>query len=528
MSHVHRGTGAMPSPNSSKAPIFNSEMLELLEFFEVFEDLASTYGLTSADKCKSLVCYVDRQIKRFWIMLMGFESREYGTFKKSILTQNPGASKGQRYTIHELECIIVNQVDSNINTEKELMNYYRLLVRAHHQILQWLELKDPDFNCNEPAHFKKVVEAGHHVFLDEAFNAEFNDPITLRIQSIRDRRAPLTTTSHRRRHDALCKVQTKIVRFMQPQVPVQAPQKSTMDELACLSPTAANAWAAPCTRQLCSNVSTAPPVPSSAPLLPKQCLFCGQSHYLQYSQVAAEYLRTGRIIRIENLQQAVDRHAQSIASSTPSSNPPPTTIPSSAFMSESYFLQCTRIVENHATVTTVKDDDSGADTLAITCSKAKNVVLNSDDPAPLQEKSNEATSLLSSSHAHQQTRSINVPLPDIPLAPPKKTPAYVYESKAAIPDAASCIYQSMLNMAVPNVTITDLLTVSSDLRREAVEHCKTHRVSPPSSATTLAAAIPVPPPQIEHATPLRELKVTLNGIHMEMALLDEGSELVVI
>ncbi|OAX31889.1 hypothetical protein K503DRAFT_702977, partial [Rhizopogon vinicolor AM-OR11-026] len=38
----------------------------------------------------------------------------------------------------------------------------------------------------------------------------------------------------------------------------------------------------------------------------------------------------------------------------------------------------------------------------------------------------------------------------------------------------------------------------------------------------------MPPPIVEHATPLRELKVMLNGIHAEMGLLDEGSELVVI
>jgi hypothetical protein len=36
------------------------------------------------------------------------------------------------------------------------------------------------------------------------------------------------------------------------------------------------------------------------------------------------------------------------------------------------------------------------------------------------------------------------------------------------------------------------------------------------------------PPQVEHATPLRELRVTLNGVYSELGLLDEGSEIVVI
>ncbi|KAJ8580870.1 hypothetical protein M405DRAFT_887778, partial [Rhizopogon salebrosus TDB-379] len=88
-------------------------------------------------------------------------------------------------------------------------------------------------------------------------------------------------------------------------------------------------------------------------------------------------------------------------------------------------------------------------------------------------------------------------------------------------------------MVVPNVTISDLLAISSDLRKEAVEHCRTQRVPSPHSSVLSAgvsavAAYHAPPVQIEHATPLRELRVTLNGVHSELGLLDEGSEIVVI
>ncbi|KAG2067662.1 hypothetical protein BDR04DRAFT_1158790 [Suillus decipiens] len=163
---------------------------------------------------------------------------------------------------------------------------------------------------------------------------------------------------------------------------------------------------------------------------------------------------------IKNLQQAVDRHAQTIASSALSSNPPPSNIPSSAFISESYFLQCTKIAENHATVTTIEEDDSGADTLAITHSKAKNAVLNSIDT----KNPKEVTSLSSNSRTHTQAPPVEISPPDIPPTLQKKTPTYSYESKAAIPDAASRIYQTMLDTAVPNITIADLLAVSPDLR----------------------------------------------------------------
>ncbi|OJA13438.1 hypothetical protein AZE42_02284 [Rhizopogon vesiculosus] len=392
MSHALQGIGAMPGPNSSKAPLFNGETSELLEFFELFEDLASTYGLTSADKSKCLVRYVDLPTKRFWITLTGYESRDYGVFKQNILDQYPGASKGQHYTVRDLERIVVNQADSDIHTETELVHYYRqfraiavwlvmnekisvcdrdkyfwqgLPARARRQILQRLELRDPNFNRNEPADFEKVLEAGRHVFSDEAFDAEFNDPITLRIKSIRDRRIPTSATVNSRAHnrasydsddedelrDAPREVQTRTVRFGSPEPPIPSIQKSTLDEvdtlarqmhgldiadvtysscytrLVCLAPAAAQAWAPPRTRQLSANVSPVTPTHAA----PAQsfnndflCYFCGQQHLIRNCPTAADYIRTGLVVREnrfytyadgsriyrrgnETIQQVVDR-----------------------------------------------------------------------------------------------------------------------------------------------------------------------------------------------------------------------------
>lgn len=208
---------------------------------------------------------MDLSTKCFWITLTGFKSWEYSTFKRSILGHYPGASKGQCYMVRELEHIIINQADSDINIEKELMQYYsqfqavavwlvtnskisaqdcdkyfwqELPVRARCQILQWLKLKDPDFNHNELAHFEKVIEAGRHVFSDDAFDTEFNDLITLHIQSIRDHCTTPAPTNNcqaqdyhiydsdddNESHNASQKVQMKTVHFTSPQVPVQAAQ----------------------------------------------------------------------------------------------------------------------------------------------------------------------------------------------------------------------------------------------------------------------------------------------------------------
>ncbi|KAG2046147.1 hypothetical protein BDR06DRAFT_985678 [Suillus hirtellus] len=114
----------MLGTNSSKAPTFNGETSELLEFFELFEDLASACGLLDAEKCKMIIRYVDIQMKCFWVTLMGYESKDFTVFKASILSQYSGAAKGLWYSIRDLERIVISNVNNDISTETELLQYY--------------------------------------------------------------------------------------------------------------------------------------------------------------------------------------------------------------------------------------------------------------------------------------------------------------------------------------------------------------------------------------------------------------------
>ncbi|KAF9235362.1 hypothetical protein BU15DRAFT_64949 [Melanogaster broomeanus] len=113
MSNMNKGINAMPAPTSNKAPSFNGETSELLEFFEYFEDLSSACSLTDADKCKVIVRYVDKATKCFWITLAGYESHDYTAFKKSILAQYPGADKGIKYSRRELELVVASPSTSH-------------------------------------------------------------------------------------------------------------------------------------------------------------------------------------------------------------------------------------------------------------------------------------------------------------------------------------------------------------------------------------------------------------------------------
>lgn len=284
------GILAMPGPGSNKAPLFEfyGKTFELHEFFELFEDLASCCALTDEQMCKTIVRYTDVLTKRFWVTLTGYESRDYAAFKKSILATYPRA----RYTIRDLETIVIDAADSDISTETELLQYYR----QFRPVAVWLEAnakisareRDQYFWQGLPhsarraigrrlerkeADFEKVLEAGRFVLSEDAFDAVLNEPINGHLRSMHDTRGsklkPSRTSwdsdEEEERKDARREVQTKRAVF----TPPPAPLKSTLDKVEALAremhgldishvnyavcytqlvylvPIAANVWAAP-------------------------------------------------------------------------------------------------------------------------------------------------------------------------------------------------------------------------------------------------------------------------------------------
>jgi hypothetical protein len=109
----------------------------------------------------------------------------------------------------------------------------------------------------------------------------------------------------------------------------------------------------------------------------------------------------------------------------------PSNTATSAFISESHFLQCVPVVENHAVVVTIEEEeDKEGVSLAITQLKAK--MAQTPEEAPSQTKTNPPT-------PPPPTNTIQLDIPDS-----KRTPTFHYESKAVTPDAAKCIYEVIL------------------------------------------------------------------------------------
>ncbi|KAF8884180.1 hypothetical protein BD779DRAFT_1801800 [Infundibulicybe gibba] len=175
----HKGILAMPGMTSKEAPTFSGvETLELLEFFDYFEELADKFELTDSER---------------W-----FGAHDYKKFKASILDQYPGASKGIKYTVRDLGRLMKASRDDEITSETELLQYYRKfrpiavwLVTNHkigegerdhyfwyglhpstrHQISRRLKLEDPEnYTRSEAADMDKVLAAGRFIFSDEALD----------------------------------------------------------------------------------------------------------------------------------------------------------------------------------------------------------------------------------------------------------------------------------------------------------------------------------------------------------------------
>jgi len=95
---VGKGISAMPTPGSRKAPRFEGDVEELLEFFVEFEELAGDCQLKEEDKVKMVVRYVPKETRKFWKSLEGYKAGKYDDLRNGVLAEHPGADKGEKYT----------------------------------------------------------------------------------------------------------------------------------------------------------------------------------------------------------------------------------------------------------------------------------------------------------------------------------------------------------------------------------------------------------------------------------------------
>ena len=448
-----------------------------------------------------------------------------------------------------------------------------------HDILLQLQLKDPKkFDHTEHPNFEKVIKAGHIVLTNDRFDIDKNNPVALHLCSVCDSSAPPSDNKNTPScpyndedkycyiNDACQEVRTKTVCFDESKALIDEVDDlscciSRLDVhdsayagcyacLLCLSTATTEIWpplagARPRTAPVHQTFSMTNTTTSTA-LLSGNCFMCRGQHLVGQCHVVDDYIHAGRIVHSDRYLAYPDgsrihchhgtgllcttinecygntlpvQATTSDVSLTPSTfrHDPPPHISSTTYAvndpdSATYIFQCMPIVENNAVI---MEMDEEADICAMTRSKAK----AKESSNVKQEKGDSA-----------QKKGIGKPCEHTPNGSPsassldKRAPAYTYESKAMNPAITKQTFSKILNVIVPSITVSDLIAISPDIRKEAVNYACMQRI-PSFTATN---ELSVSPPLIEYSTPLRELKVTINGIHEEITLLDNGSEIVVI
>jgi len=161
----------------------------LQEFLEEFEELAKRCRLTTREKAKVVVKYVDRETRKFWTRLEGYGD-DYARLKKKIMGAYSKNFLEDELTMAELIKLVKKSAKGTIEDEEDLGTYYRkfrdiaadlveeeIVNKRQHDKYFWkglpcelcyaicdhLEARDPDFECNQVPKVEMAMKAGYFV-----------------------------------------------------------------------------------------------------------------------------------------------------------------------------------------------------------------------------------------------------------------------------------------------------------------------------------------------------------------------------
>jgi len=114
-------TGVLGIP----APEFDLQNPEKLKkFLEEFKELAERHGLTTKEKVKIVVKYVDKEMKKFWKRLEGFGD-DYIILKRKIMEAYSKTLLEDKLTVTKLVKLVKKSAKGSIADEEDLDMYYR-------------------------------------------------------------------------------------------------------------------------------------------------------------------------------------------------------------------------------------------------------------------------------------------------------------------------------------------------------------------------------------------------------------------
>jgi len=115
----------IPVLGSRYTPEFDLRNPEKLkEFLEEFEELAERHGLTTKEKAKIVVKYVNKETKKFWKRLEDFGDN-YMILKRKIMGTYSKTLLEDKLTVAKLVKLVKKSAKGSIADEEDLDIYYR-------------------------------------------------------------------------------------------------------------------------------------------------------------------------------------------------------------------------------------------------------------------------------------------------------------------------------------------------------------------------------------------------------------------
>ncbi|CAA7271313.1 unnamed protein product [Cyclocybe aegerita] len=578
----------MPTPGSKKSPDWKGKVEELLEFFEDFEELAKVASLKDKEKMKWVLKYVaEKSTRKFWKSLDAYSAtpKDWAAFKKEVLEQYPGAEEGEAYTVPDLEKLTKATAEKRINTEEHFMKYY-----SHFKpMAKFLVAKNKISTLDSNRYFwnglpkvmpsvENVVKAAQRVLGEDALDSDSDDPIPVRgrrSKKSKDRCSKSNSSSsdsssdgdasandssdsdsdsdngvkkkrkgkeRTRKVEVKEKVGEEVERLTKKLHGLKVGNinyAATYIKLVRLAPIAASVIPKPTSSvwgQTENQTSTSGVNTVQAPLAPprrKPCYFCNNyGHVLRACHWVEDYVAAKRVVWKDNLlyfpderggqavefnqqglkvvvdkafggqlERARDRPPHMATTSFVAVTPVSATF---ATMEEVYDSECKGEEEDEIALMEVFEELREAEAFAMTRGKAKELE---------KQKAGEEKGTTGRKEKSAKVSSTTL------------EKAFTYESAAADPDAASKMYDRIMKTPIHDMTVGDLVSLSGDLRKRIVKQCRMTKTLVTVNAT--AATMSVQSIPLEYCTPLREVAVRVAAKVDERALLDDGSEIVV-
>ena len=89
-----------------------------------YHTLATTNGLTDAEKVETILRYVSSDLQKFWKSVNSYTTSDWAAFSMALEAMYPDTSTATRLTKKALQDLLYNTSQSCMTDEEDVMDYY--------------------------------------------------------------------------------------------------------------------------------------------------------------------------------------------------------------------------------------------------------------------------------------------------------------------------------------------------------------------------------------------------------------------